>query len=369
MSKILSMPLDERSAAYTRMADALSFLGDTWPDQPDLATCAAAVGLSPTHFQREFSRWAGLSPKQYQSALAHGAAGEALREGASVLEASFEAGLSGPGRLHDLFIAHEGLTPGEAKSGGEGITLNLGKAPTPFGMGLWLMSPRGLVALGFIDENPPERTGFEHQGRREADAVADLKGRYPGARVERDDHAALTMALEKDPTVMWEPAGKATRKGGQTGLLLDDPREPFIAFEKTLRRAIDTHFDSIKVQPKHPYFGQVPKTYHLDLWGTLLSEGGHQHSHIHVGGWMSGVYYVSLPPSLGKGDGNMDGWIEFGHPPPDFESEFAPHTITLDPREGDAFFFPSYIFHRTLPFSGSTRRISLAFDVKPTSWR
>lgn len=184
-----------------------------------------------------------------------------------------------------------------------------------------------------------------------------------------DFNAALTMALEKDPTVMWEPAGKATRKGGQTGLLLDDPREPFIAFEKTLRRAIDTHFDSIKVQPKHPYFGQVPKTYHLDLWGTLLSEGGHQHSHIHVGGWMSGVYYVSLPPSLGKGDGNMDGWIEFGHPPPDFESEFAPHTITLDPREGDAFFFPSYIFHRTLPFSGSTRRISLAFDVKPTSWR
>lgn len=194
MSKILSVPLDERSAAYTRMADALSYLGETWPDQPDLATCAAAVGLSPTHFQREFSRWAGLSPKQYQSALAHGAAGEALREGASVLEASFEAGLSGPGRLHDLFIAHEGLTPGEAKSGGDGVALKLGKAPTPFGMGLWLMSPRGLVALGFIDENPPERTGFEHQGRREEEAVADLKARYPGARVERDDPAALVMA-------------------------------------------------------------------------------------------------------------------------------------------------------------------------------
>jgi uncharacterized protein (TIGR02466 family) len=182
-------------------------------------------------------------------------------------------------------------------------------------------------------------------------------------------NAALVKALDDDPTVTWEPAGKATRKGGQTGLLLDNPREPFIAFEKVLRRAIDAHFDSIKLQPKHPYFGQVPKTYHLDLWGTLLSEGGHQHSHIHVGGWMSGVYYVALPPTLGKGEAGQDGWIEFGHPPPEFEAAFEPHTITLEPREGDAIFFPSYLFHRTLPFSGNERRISLAFDVKPTRWR
>jgi uncharacterized protein (TIGR02466 family) len=182
-------------------------------------------------------------------------------------------------------------------------------------------------------------------------------------------NAALAKALNEDPTVTWEPVGKATRKGGQTGLLLDNPREPFIAFEKVLRRAIDAHFDSIKVQPKHPYLCQVPKTYHLDLWGTLLAEGGHQHSHIHVGGWMSGVYYVALPPTLGQGDGGQDGWIEFGHPPPEFDATFEPHTITLEPREGDALFFPSYLFHRTLPFSGTERRISLAFDVKPTSWR
>ncbi|MEO0784839.1 MAG: methylated-DNA--[protein]-cysteine S-methyltransferase [Pseudomonadota bacterium] len=190
------MPLDERSAAYTRMAEALTFLGDTWETQPDLTECAKAMGLSPAHFQREFSRWAGLSPKQYQAALAHGVAGEALREGASVMEASFEAGLSGPSRLHDLFIAHEGLTPGEAKSGGDGAVLKLGKAPTPFGMGLWLISPRGLVALGFIDEDAPERTGFEHQGRREADAVADLKARYPNAHFEPDDAAAIAMARQ-----------------------------------------------------------------------------------------------------------------------------------------------------------------------------
>jgi uncharacterized protein (TIGR02466 family) len=181
-------------------------------------------------------------------------------------------------------------------------------------------------------------------------------------------NAALAAALQEDPTLVWEPQGKATRKGGQTGLLLDNPREPFIAFEKALRLAIDAHFDSITREPGHPFRSQIPRTYQLDLWGTLLSEGGHQHSHIHVGGWMSGVYYVSLPPTMGKNEAR-DGWIEFGHPPPEFDAKFAPQTIAYEPREGDAFFFPSYLFHRTLPFSGAAPRISLAFDVKPTSWR
>lgn len=194
MMTVSQTPLDERAAAYHRMAQALEFLGDTWRDQPDLAACASAVGLSPTHFQREFTRWAGISPKQYQLALAHGAAGEALRSGASVMDAAFEAGLSGPSRLHDLFIAHEGLTPGESKSGGADTELVLGLAPTPFGQGVWLMSPRGLVALGFVDENAPARSGFEHQGRSEAEAISNLTARYPKAAIKRDDAQARAMA-------------------------------------------------------------------------------------------------------------------------------------------------------------------------------
>ncbi|MEM7767799.1 MAG: methylated-DNA--[protein]-cysteine S-methyltransferase [Pseudomonadota bacterium] len=187
-------PLDERAIAYDRMADMLAFMGDTWRDRPDLAACAAAAGLSPHHFQREFTRWTGLSPKQYQAALAHGTAGDLLREGASVLDAALETGLSGPARLHDLFIAHEALTPGEAKAGGDGAALTIGKAPTPFGMGVWLLSPRGLVALGFIDVDAPIRTGFEHMGRPEAQAFADLANRYPAAEITRDDPAAQAMA-------------------------------------------------------------------------------------------------------------------------------------------------------------------------------
>lgn len=191
----------------------------------------------------------------------------------------------------------------------------------------------------------------------------------PGYGSMEELNKALAEALRADPTVVWEPNGKATRLGGQTSLLLDNPREPFLAFETALRKTIDAHFDSIKIEKAHPYFGQVPATYQIDMWGTLLSEGGHQHPHIHVGGWMSGVYYVSLPKSMGDGEETKDGWIEFGHPPPDFDAKFKPLGIAYEPREGDAFFFPSYAFHRTLPFSGDEQRISLAFDIKPTSWR
>jgi len=187
-------PLDERARAYDRMAKALDWLGESWTEWPDLDAAASAMGLSPHHFQREFTRWAGISPKQFQGALAHGAAGDLLRSGASVLEAALETGLSGPGRLHDLFIAHEGLTPGEAKAGGKGADLVLGRAPTPFGLGAWLTGPRGLVALGFIDDGAPARMGFEHQGRRQDEAFANLAARYPGASIRRDDTEAERLA-------------------------------------------------------------------------------------------------------------------------------------------------------------------------------
>ncbi len=196
--------LDERCTAYDRMAKVLEYMGDSWLDRPDLEAVATKFELSPYHFHREFTRWAGLTPKQFQSSFAHAKAGEALRDGASVLEASFEVNASGPSRLHDLFIAHEALTPGEAGSGGRDVSLTIGKGPTPFGMGVFLFSDRGLAALGFIDEGEqtPERAG-QKTGRSEDLAFADLYGRYPSARIRRDDIAAARYA-EK----VFEPGAK-----------------------------------------------------------------------------------------------------------------------------------------------------------------
>ena len=97
--------LQAASRDYPRVTSALNFLGDQWRTHPDLDAAARAAGLSPHHFQRVFTRWVGVSPKRYVGALAHAEARGAINDGASVLDAAFEAGLSGPGRLHDLFIA------------------------------------------------------------------------------------------------------------------------------------------------------------------------------------------------------------------------------------------------------------------------
>jgi AraC family transcriptional regulator of adaptative response/methylated-DNA-[protein]-cysteine methyltransferase len=173
--------LDERAGLYARMAELLERLGDDWQGRVDLTALARQTGQSPFHLQRTFSRWVGLSPARFAGALNHARAGAALRSGASVLEASLEAGLSGPGRLHDLFIAHEALSPGEAKSGAAGIDFAYGSAPTPFGEGAYLVSPRGLSALGFVDGD-------------ETAAFDDLKRRYPGASFRRDDAEARRWA-------------------------------------------------------------------------------------------------------------------------------------------------------------------------------
>jgi AraC family transcriptional regulator of adaptative response/methylated-DNA-[protein]-cysteine methyltransferase len=186
-----SISLNARSAAYDRMADALEQLGETWREWPDLQSCAHSVGLSPSHFQREFTRWAGISPKQYQASLAHAESGDLLRQGASVLDVTYEIGMSSPSRLHDLFVAHEGLSPGEAKQGGADAKLTIGKAATPFGTGVFLSSARGLCGLGFANEAAGPKTGFVHPGYSEASVFADLSGRYPDADIVRDDaHAA-----------------------------------------------------------------------------------------------------------------------------------------------------------------------------------
>lgn len=175
--------LETRSADYARMAKALEWLADRWRERPSLDEAAAAVGLSPFHFQRIFTRWAGVSPKTFMAAIAHAEARRLLEAGTPVLEASLDAGLSGPSRLHDLFVAHEAVTPGEARRRGEGIDLTFGWAPTPFGKGLFVMSERGLAGLAFADP-----------GEEEA-AFADMHARFPAARWIRDDAAAKAMSI------------------------------------------------------------------------------------------------------------------------------------------------------------------------------
>ncbi len=138
------------SLDYVRVESAIRFLEESAATQPSLAEVAEHVGLSESHFQRLFRRWAGVSPKRFLQFLTVGSAKILLRDSASVLDTAFEVGLSGPGRLHDLFVAVEAVSPGEYKSFGRGLEIRHGFHETPFGEALAATSARGLLALHFV---------------------------------------------------------------------------------------------------------------------------------------------------------------------------------------------------------------------------
>jgi len=160
-----------------RVRHAIEYLEQHAQRQPSLDEVAQAVGLSSYHFQRMFKRWAGVSPKRFLQFLTVARAQAALREGKSALEASYDSGLSGPGRLHDLFVAVEAVTPGEYKDEGAGMEIRYGFHSTPFGDCLLAVTDRGICGLAFA-------------GADERQAVLDELRRRWGAAVLRRDQAA-----------------------------------------------------------------------------------------------------------------------------------------------------------------------------------
>ena len=170
---------------YARIERALRYICENFRDQPGLDDIAAAAALSPFHFQRLFTRWAGVSPKQFLGYLTLEHAKRALERAESVLEATYDVGLSGPSRLHDLFVTFEGVTPGEYKAMGDGIAIRYGVHEGflgPFVVGL---TDRGICALQFVG------------GGGEEAALDDMIRRYPGARLARaqDETWAACAAL------------------------------------------------------------------------------------------------------------------------------------------------------------------------------
>ncbi|MCY4231634.1 MAG: methylated-DNA--[protein]-cysteine S-methyltransferase [Alphaproteobacteria bacterium] len=150
---------------YSRIEAALAAIAQNQAAQPGLEEMAAATGMSPHHFQRTFRRWVGISPTKFLQYLTLDRAKACLAAHASVMEASWEAGLSGPGRLHDLFVAHEAVTPGDYKRRGAGLTICYGFHDSPFGRCLLMATDRGICGLAFAAEGA-ERAGFENMARR-----------------------------------------------------------------------------------------------------------------------------------------------------------------------------------------------------------
>src|SRR5688572_25768986 len=152
----IQMDLKQQSEDYLRIEQAIVYLENHYIEQPELAEIASEMGLSEYHFQRLFTRWAGVSPKRFLQFLTKEGAKEWLVRSENLLETTHQVGLSSLRRLHDLFVTTEAVTPGEYKTRGEGVTICYGVHPTPFGKCLIATTERGICHLSFVQTSEGE---------------------------------------------------------------------------------------------------------------------------------------------------------------------------------------------------------------------
>jgi AraC family transcriptional regulator of adaptative response/methylated-DNA-[protein]-cysteine methyltransferase len=176
---------------YDTVRRAIAFISENWRKQPTIAAMADAAGVTPDELHHLFRGWAGLTPKAFMQALTLDHAKGLLRKSASVLDAALDSGLSGPSRLHDLFVTHEAMSPGEWKTGAAGMSLTFGFHPSPFGTAIVIASDRGLVGLAFADAGD------------EQSALADMKRRWPNATYVEDHARTAALARRVFDTNLW----------------------------------------------------------------------------------------------------------------------------------------------------------------------
>src|SRR3954462_8829245 len=167
---------------YAVVRRAIAYISEHWRAQPEVETIAHAVGVTPDELHHLFRRWAGLTPMAFLQALTLDHARSLLRDSARVLDAAYEVGLSGPGRLHDLFVTHEAMSPGEWKTGGEGLVVRYGFHPSPFGKAIGMGTDRGLAGLAFADVG------------EEKAALVDMQQRWPRATYVEDTSGTADFA-------------------------------------------------------------------------------------------------------------------------------------------------------------------------------
>jgi len=185
-------PLKRAADDYEVVRRAIAHIRGNWRAQPEIEQVAEAAAVSATELHHLFRRWCGLTPKAFLQALTLNHARDLLRSSASVLDTAYEVGLSGPGRLHDLFVTHEAMSPGEWKVGGSGLTLTYGFHPSPFGTALVMTTPRGLAGLALADAG------------RERGALADMRSRWPNARYVEDATATAPTAQRIFNPALWK---------------------------------------------------------------------------------------------------------------------------------------------------------------------
>ncbi len=178
---------------YETVRRAIEYLTKKYREQPEVEAVAAAMKTDPRTLNDLFRRWCGLTPKAFLQAVTLDNAKKLLADSPNILETSYELGLSGPGRLHDLFVVHEAMSPGEWKSGGEGLEIRYGFHPSPFGTALVMVTKRGLCGLAFADPG------------KESAALKDMRARWKNARYAEDSAATADIAARIFQSERWKP--------------------------------------------------------------------------------------------------------------------------------------------------------------------
>jgi AraC family transcriptional regulator of adaptative response/methylated-DNA-[protein]-cysteine methyltransferase len=188
---ILQQDITPDGGDYEVVRRCIEKISLDYRDQPSLEVLAEAVGDTPTGLQKLFTRWAGLSPKGFLQAVTLDHARRLLDEGAPLLDTAYEVGMSGPGRLHDLFVTHEAMSPGDYKTRGAGLTMRYGYHISPFGVALVMVTERGLAGLAFCDPG------------HERDTFADMSARWPNATYLEDMSATAPYAARVFDPAKW----------------------------------------------------------------------------------------------------------------------------------------------------------------------
>lgn len=188
------MPIepDDARSDYEIVKRAIAYTTENFRAQPEVEAIAHAAGTDPRRLNELFRRWCGLSPNVFLQSVTLDHARKILRDSPNILDASYELGLSGPGRLHDLFVTHESMSPGEWKTGGSGLTVYYGFHPSPFGSALIMATERGLCGLAFADSG----------GERAA--LDDMRGRWPNARYTEDSARTVGYAQRIFDSEKWK---------------------------------------------------------------------------------------------------------------------------------------------------------------------
>lgn len=276
-------------------------------------------------------------------------------EAAELYAAVRDAGVTSPGivRQHGIALLRHGRADDSRSALLDSLALGPGDQRAIAHLGLALAATDGMeAAVEFIGLHrhvhamalePPE--GFDADGF----------------------HRALADDIRKHSQQRWEPAGLAARNAYLSGDLLADRTPAIVGFEQRLRERIDAFLTVCRKRRTEGasdiFLDNIPDNYRLHVWATLAAQSGYIDTHIHEDSWLSGAYYVELPAAIAAGNSEGAGWIEFGRPWAGLP-QWPQHALRrVLPQVGTLLVFPSYLFHRTLPYSGPGERISISFDL------